>query len=90
MNAAHCLDNRQGVTGLKFQTYVNFGVPDYDSHISPWITNTTEDLGANTLNKIKEFIKLYGTKDILKYNGLDSIFGLLLAQKQLEIIYEKR
>lgn len=90
MNAAHCLDNRQGVTGLKFQTYVNFGVPDYDSHIFPWITNTTEDLGANSLNKIKEFIKLYGTKDILKYNGLDSIFGLLLAQKQLEIIYEKR
>jgi len=40
------------------------------------------------LNKIKEFINKYGTKDILKYNALDSIFGLMLAQKQLRLIYE--
>lgn len=87
MNAAHCLDNRKGITGLKFQTYVNFGIPDYDSHISPWLSTKIDDFGANSLNKIKEFIKLYGTKDILKYNGLDSIFGLMLAQKQLRTIY---
>lgn len=90
MNAAHCLDNREGICNLKFQTYVNFGIPDYDSHISPWITSSNEEYGANSLNKIKEFIKKNGTKDILKYNGLDAIFGLLLAQKQLEMIYEKR
>jgi uracil-DNA glycosylase family 4 len=87
MNAAHCLDNRKGISSLKFQTYVNFGIPDYDSHISPWITGTKDEYGANSLNKIKEFIKQYGTKDILKYNGLDSIFGLMLAQKQLRLIY---
>lgn len=87
MNMSHCLDNRKGISGLKFQTYVNFGVPDYDSHINPWITSTNEELGANSLNKIKEFITKYGTNDILKYNALDSIFGLMLAQKQLRLIY---
>ena len=87
MNMAHCLDNRSGITSLKFQTYVNFGVPDYDSHIHPYLVSDGE-LGANSINKIEQFIKEYGEKELLKYNALDSLFGWMLAIKQKGIINE--
>jgi uracil-DNA glycosylase len=86
MNSSHCLDNRKGITGLKFQTYVNFGIPDYDSHINPYLSSTNEDLGSNSINKIQDFIDKFGTKDLLKYNALDSIFGLMLAEKHIKMI----
>ena len=37
MLATHIIDNREGVTGLKFQTYVQFGVVDYDSDINAYL-----------------------------------------------------
>ncbi len=38
MLAAHVLDNRPGITGLKFQTYVRLGKIDYSSHIEPFLS----------------------------------------------------
>lgn len=85
MLAAHLLDNRPGITGLKFQTYVNFGVPDYSSEIEPYLQG--EKKNANSLNKIQELIK---TKDgqlkLLHYNAWDSIYEYNLSMKQIEII----
>jgi len=86
MNNAHILDNRRGITSLKFQTYIEFGVADYDSHISPYLKSPPKE-GANALNRIYEAIKIYGEKDILTYNGLDSIFGYDLTVKQMERIH---
>ena len=85
MNAAHVLDNRRGITSLKFQTYINFGVADYDSQITSFLKSKAAE-GANALNKIKKFIKQHGTKELLKYNTLDSIYGFKLTVKQMNEI----
>jgi len=84
MLTTHLLDNRTGVTGLKFQTYTNFGVIDYDSVISPYLSGLdTKD--TNSPNRIKELLKSKDlTKKLLLYNALDSIFTLRLAKIQLE------
>lgn len=81
MNTAHILDNRQGVCGLKYQTYINFGVIDYDSHISSYLESPAKQ-GANAKNKIKEFIKKFGIKPVLTYCALDSLYGYRLTEKQ--------
>jgi len=85
MNAAHILDNRRGITGLKFQTFVNFGVGDYDSLVSKYLKSPAKE-GANALNNIQDFIKEYGERELLKYNVLDSIFGYKLTLKQMKEI----
>ncbi len=79
MLAAHILDNRKGITGLKFQVYVNFGVVDYSSHMSNYLKG---DGGANSLNRIKEA----SLRDVLLYNGLDSLFQFRLSSNQMPLI----
>lgn len=86
MNAAHVLDNRKGVTGLKFQTYANFGVGDYDSHINPFLKSPA-GAGNNALNRIEDYVREYGEESLLKYNVLDSIFGYNLTVTQMRSIY---
>lgn len=87
MNNAHILDNRSGITGLKFLTYVLFGVADYDSEISDWLKASnaeTKKHGKNGINKIEKFIQKYGIKKVMEYCGLDNIFTyrLYLCQKE--------
>lgn len=72
MTAAHVLDNRPGICSLKFQTYINFGVGDYSSHI---------DFGDNGSNE-RNLIEKYNIRDVLLYNGLDALYTYRLAQKQ--------
>ena len=86
MLAAHLLDNRPGVTGLKFQTYVNFGVVDYSSEIDPFLTSTDQK-GANATNRILELISSSGGREkLLKYCGLDSVYEYRLAMIQRKLI----
>lgn len=85
MNTAHILDNREGATGLKFQTYINFGVPDYDSSVSPYLKATDRKRGANSSNRIMEAMSdPKKRRELLIYNGMDTIFGRRLALKQME------
>jgi uracil-DNA glycosylase family 4 len=80
MLATHILDNRRGVTGLKFQTYVQFGVVDYSSEISPYLESKT---GSNGINRIEELIQTEdGANKLLTYCALDSHFEFKLAMKQ--------
>jgi len=73
MLATHIIDNRSSVTGLKFQTYAQFGVIDYDSHISPYLKAVNED-SKNNLNRIMELVKKPGgQRELLKYCAYDSI-----------------
>lgn len=76
MLAAHIIDNRRGITSLKFQTYVQFGIVDYDSEISRYL----ETEYGNDINKAEtcDFDKM------LEYNGLDSLFEYKLAYKQIK------
>ena len=87
MLATHVLDNRRDkITSLKFQTFVNFGVADYDSHIEPYLKSSEdEDNGGNSFNKIH----LAPMKDLLVYCGLDSMFTYRLALKQMKQIEVK-
>ena len=77
MNAAHVLDNRRGYNGLKLQTYLNFGVPDYSTRITPYLKGLDEK-NANSFNRIHEAPR----RELMIYCGLDSLFGLLLTEKQ--------
>ncbi len=84
MQAAHILDNRPNISGLKFQTFIQFGVLDYASEVSPYL-QAEDDKNANSLNRIDELLKsAEGRAKLLKYCGLDSVYERMLAQKQQE------
>jgi len=73
MMAAHILDNRSAFTGLKFQTFINFGVRPYDKHIHKFLDSKNGEF--NTVEDAP-------FKDLLIYNGLDCLFGWMLYEKQ--------
>jgi len=87
MIASHILDNRPGVTGLKFQVYVQFGIVDYASEVSSYFT--TADRNANAINKIMELVSTAeGRNKLLQYCGLDSVYEYRLYKKQKDLILE--
>lgn len=86
MLAAHLLDSRDKVTGLKFQTYVNFGVAGYDDDVEPYL-KAVDKKDGNSLNRVLEYIKSernYLT--LMKYCAFDSLYTLVLAEQQQAII----
>lgn len=74
MNNAHILDDRKKFTGLKFQTYIQFGVPPYDNHIEPY-RNTSKGEEFNRMEEVD-------LEDLLEYGGLDSYWGYSLFELQ--------
>lgn len=78
MITSHIMDNRPGITGLKFQSYVNFGQDDYDYHIKPFL----ESEYPNDRNRIRDI----GIEDLLKYNGMDALLEWELEEKQDEMM----
>ena len=81
MIAAHILDNRREWTGLKFQTYINFGFYPYDDPVAPYIKGFP-------FNRLEDC----PLKDLLHYGALDSLFGFRLEaiqRKQFEERGEK-
>lgn len=85
MIATHILDNRSGITGLKFQTYVRFGIIDYSSHLDKWLV-AVDDKNANSLNRLTEFVSSESNKkELMKYCALDTVHTYRLASLQLRI-----
>lgn len=84
---AHNLDNRSGITSVKFQTYVRLGIIDYDSEVSPYLKSTTEEKkqhGDNGFNRILELVeKPGGMEKLLEYCALDSINEYRIAKLQM-------
>lgn len=78
MLAAHLIDNRRGITSIKFQSFVELGIGDYDAHIHPYLDSGS----SNGLNRIRELDK----DELLLYNGLDSLLEYVIYQKQREVI----
>ena len=74
---AHLMDNRPGITGLKFQAFVHLGFPDYDGHIKPYLASG----GTRSKNRVLELDR----QELLKYNGLDALLEFRLACRQLQI-----
>jgi uracil-DNA glycosylase family 4 len=85
MLAAHILDNRPGITGLKFQAYVQFGIIDYSSELDPYLHSGGNS--ANDFNKIFDLIKTEdGVDKLLHYCALDSVYEYRLAMLQMKIM----
>lgn len=76
MQAAHILDNRTGITGLKDQVYFHFGVRSYNDTVEPFLKSSEKS--ANAFNKID----LCPMDDLLLYNGLDAMYEMRLAEIQ--------
>lgn len=87
---AHVLDNRDAITNLDFQTYVNFGILGYSDEVSTYLKATKEDkkkYGANAINRIDELlVKPGGKRALLTYCGLDTIYEYRLYQVQTQIM----
>lgn len=73
MLAAHCLDNREAITSIKFQAFIHLGVPAYNRHVEPFLESTD-----GPYNRIFEA----DPKMILFYGGMDSILEWRMARKQ--------
>ena len=71
MLAAHVLNHTQGITGLKFQSFVQLGQAPYDKHIEPYIKTSK----GQCINRIEEI----PLKDLLVYNGMDSLLAYEVA-----------
>jgi len=83
MLAAHLLDNRPNITGLKFQAYVNLGVLDYDETVGPYL-RSVDAKGGNSHNRILELLDSpTGLKNLLTYNALDTIYEYRVAKIQM-------
>lgn len=76
MLAAHVLDNRQGTKSLKFQSFALLGEDSYDDRVKPYLKSD----GGNTPNRIAEA----PLRDVLLYNGLDTLFTVRIARMQAE------
>lgn len=76
MLAAHGLDHRSGITGVKFQSFVQLGQSAYDAKIHPYL----ESKNSNTPNRIHQV----HVEDLLQYNGMDAIleWHLFCRQRQ--------
>lgn len=90
MMAAHILDNRSKVTGLKFQAYVQFGIADYNSSIQPFLEGTGKSV--NSFNTIMDLINKvpHGEDKLLKYCGMDALLEYRLADLQMKLQEEKQ
>jgi uracil-DNA glycosylase family 4 len=91
MLKAHLLDNRTGVTGLKFQTAIHFGIFDYSSEVTPYLQaseGVESEKGANGINQLLKYVRTpENAQKVLKYCSLDSVYTYrlsLLQDKQFE------
>jgi uracil-DNA glycosylase family 4 len=81
MLAAHILDNRPNISGLKIQAYLRFGMPSYDDTISPYLKSKD----ANTPNSIAQLTQNKSMfRKLLLYNGYDALLTYRLAQVQMK------
>jgi hypothetical protein len=79
MLAAHLIDNRPEITGLKFQAFVLLGAQSYDDHIKPYLKAKK----GQRVNRIKDDVE---TRQLLEYNGLDSLLEYKVAMIQSRLI----
>jgi len=78
MLAAHVIDNRPGITSIKFQSFVMLGMPSYDDHIKPYLSSS-ESMKENRVKEIDP-------QQLLLYNGLDSLLEYKVGMKQMEFM----
>jgi uracil-DNA glycosylase family 4 len=84
MQAAHSLDNRQGVTSIKFQSFVQLGQPSYNDKIHDFMTSDDKkEDDSHAVNRIVQDIPMH---ELLVYCGLDSLLEYKVAVKQARLM----
>jgi len=73
MIAAHILDNRSNFSGLKFQSYINFGLEPYNKEVDKYLKAKSGHF--NSVDKAP-------LDQLLLYNGLDTKMGMKLYEVQ--------
>lgn len=73
---AHLLDNRKGITSVKFQAMVKCGYSDWSGAVKPYLKGD----GGNGKNRIREL----DLRTLLKYCGIDSVVEYEIAVRQRE------
>jgi len=76
MMSSKSLDNRNDIHGLKFQTYLRFGLAGYDDEVSPFLKSKNK--GGNAFNTIRKA----PVKKLLLYGGMDSLLTHMLGHNQ--------
>jgi uracil-DNA glycosylase family 4 len=76
MIASHLIDNRRSFTGLKFQSYIHFGIDPYDKGVSKFL-KAPPNSHHNNVDKAP-------LGELLYYNCLDTLLGMRLYDKQQE------
>ena len=76
MIAAHIEDNRSRYTGLKFQSYIKFGLEPYNKEIDQYLKPKHGHF--NQIDKAP-------LDQLLLYNGLDTTVGMKLYREQKKI-----
>jgi len=90
MLGAHCLYNRagggedvarrgRGVTGLKFQAFVQLGQEDYSADLAPYMKGEGDE-GNNAPNRIRQA----PLPALLRYNAYDALFTHVLCRRQMK------
>lgn len=82
MLSAHHLDQRKGITSVKFQSFVLCGYSNYNDHIEPFM-----EAAENGLNGIEKHIEL---NQLLTYCGVDSLVEYEVALEQSRIAGDPR
>jgi DNA polymerase len=78
MLVAHLIDNRFGITSLKFQSFVHFGTGDWESGVAHLLEARTAN-GVNMVDSID-------SKLLLRYNAIDSHMTYQLMRKQMKLL----
>lgn len=73
MIAAHILDNRSKFTGLKFQSYIHFGLEPYNKEVDRYLK-----AASGHFNKVDKA----PLDQLLLYNGIDTLVGERLYKIQ--------
>jgi uracil-DNA glycosylase family 4 len=81
MLAAHVLDNRPDITGLKFQAFVLLGQEPYNKHLES-LLKPKDGGGGNAKNQISD-IEL---RDLMLYCGMDSLLEFKVGKLQMEAV----
>ena len=87
MLASHILDNRPGICGLKFQSFVQFGLIGYEEGVGRYLQSDPKD--SNSVNAIMKAMEDRALrKEIMIYCGIDSLMTYRLAMQQMKKMEE--
>ena len=81
--SAHILDNRPGITSVKFQAFLLFGIYGYEDAVKQYISSSKEDekaLGANAFNTMAQL----PDNIMLEYVAMDALLEYWIAIKHMD------